>query len=388
MMNRLFAALLLTMASTTVLADDQAFTFGGDNYISGASVEMEAESTRDVFLSGFSTELSAKAAGDVHAMGFNVDIDAETGEDLYLAGFSITVTKPVGDDLSASGANIEIEQSANIGGNVRVFGGKVSLDAPVGGSLLAAAGTLEINSAIAGDANLTAGELQFGPNASIGGRLHYSAAEPVDIPASVVPADRVTFSKLDVSAPNMMQESIEEHMDYGAGSFLGGFFSFVAAIVFLTAVAAAFLALMPKRCEAYRDQAIAQPWRALLVGVVGLAALIGLIPVSAMTVIGLPLIPVIILALIVLWALAYLIGVFALTWRIWVAFSAPPQVLGGKLVVVVAGLVVMALINFIPFVGWLINLALVLAGFGVMTSRLFDRILMAQLPDIASGEAE
>jgi hypothetical protein len=68
-----------------------------------------------------------------------------------------------------------------------------------------------------------------------------------------------------------------------------------------------------------------------------------------------------------------------LSWRVITAFRYPPTSLSGKLGILTVGIVALALINFIPFVGWIINLAVVLGGVGVLTGHGLG-YLIAKLP--------
>ncbi len=373
MASRLFVFLVALFSLTTANAGDEHLVSGGDTFASGFRVSVEEPAEKDVLASGFSVDIDAPTKGDVLSAGFNVDINAPVAQDLYAMGFSVDVNEPVGEDLAVSGINLHIGKNAGIEGNARLSGASIILDAPVKGSLTAAAGEMEINGTITGDATLIVGTLTFGPDARIEGKLSYRSAEPVDIPQSVIPAERVTFSKVDMPSPDIMHDAMEKQMPGDQDTFAGGFFSFILATAFLTALGAAFLNWLPGRSEAVRDQIIETPWRAMVAGIIGLAALIGLVPVSALTIIGLPLIPVILLVIIIVWVLAYVAGAYALAWRVNAAFRESPHDLTGKIIVLAAGFVALALVNYIPVVGWMINLAVVLAGIGVLTMMTLNR---------------
>lgn len=109
-------------------------------------------------------------------------------------------------------------------------------------------------------------------------------------------------------------------------------------------------------------------------GVLGLSALFGLVPVSALTIVGLPLIPLVLLALVLAWTLGYLLGVYSVAMRVVDAFreGTAPQ---GMAVRVLAGLVVAVLLNFVPFLGWMLNVAVVLLGLGAITAALGEALL-------------
>jgi hypothetical protein len=114
----------------------------------------------------------------------------------------------------------------------------------------------------------------------------------------------------------------------------------------------------------WTSDAIASPVKSISLGILGLSASIGLVPVSAMTLIGIPLVPIAFLLAFVFWIIGYLIGVFAISVRLTGAFRDVPSSAGGKLLLLTLGFIAAITLNFIPIIGWLINLALVFLGLG------------------------
>ncbi len=92
--------------------------------------------------------------------------------------------------------NLRTSTQGTVAGNARLLGGTVVIDGPVSGALTVTAGELTLNAPVNGDALILAETMHFGPEARILGRLTYTAAEPMTVPASVVPADRITYHKL------------------------------------------------------------------------------------------------------------------------------------------------------------------------------------------------
>ncbi len=371
-LKSILLGLVLAAASFSCAAAQDVSTLGGDVYASGANTTVSEASGRDVFVSGFRSAIKGEVAKDAHAMGFNVAIDGPVGGDAYAGGFNVVLSGRIGEDATVSGLSVALEKSASVGGNARLFGGTVSVDAPVAGSLIAAAGSFALNAPIEGDVMLTAGEISFGPNARIGGTLTYRSPNPVDIPASVAPASRVRYEKL--TAPGALPD-IGETIDRSTRSFwpsaVTRFVGFLFGLAFLIAVSAGFLALMPDRVERLRADAIDRPWSGIVFGMIGFATLIGLVPVAAMTMIGLPLVPLLVLVAVVVWVLGWLLGTYALAWRIIGAFRNLDPTLLTRLVVVIAGAVILALLNYVPFLGWLINLTVTFIGLGALAALAF-----------------
>lgn len=142
------------------------------------------------------------------------------------------------------------------------------------------------------------------------------------------------------------------------------FIGFVMTLAFLLVIAAVLLAVLPDAVEKLRTRASARPFQSIGLGVLGLGALVGLMPVVAITLIGIPLIPVLMLAIILFWSVGYLLGVYVLSWRVATALGRIEQSNATRLAALASGLVVLALLNFVPIVGWLINLVIVFLGLG------------------------
>ena len=340
---------------------------GTDLFLSGTSGLPEVETTGDVFAVGQSVLLKGKAGGDTHAAGFDVSVEAPVAGDLYTAGATVAVLAPVAQDLTAMGMNLRTSSQASVAGNARLLGGTVVIDGPVTGALTVTAGELTLNAAINGDVLMVAETVHFGPAARILGRLTYEAVEAINVPTSVIPADRVIYHKLAV--PETVTDIGQSWRDGQpmmppARVVLGGL---LIIITFLVAVAAVTLAMAPIWSDRVRRTVEARPGASLLAGIFGLAALFGLVPVAVMTIIGIPLLPFVLVAMLLGWMMSYLVGVYAMSLRLARAFGmGDPVGLSARTLVIALGLLVAALLNFVPILGWIFNFFLLLAGAGAI----------------------
>lgn len=376
-------ALALFGFATLVHAGD-VMSIGGDNLLSGSSATLSAPSPRDALVTGFSVNVTGKVEKDVDATGFNVNINAPVGSDLYAAGFSVDVTQPVAEDVTAAGFNIHLGEQARIGGNARMTGGTITIDAPIVGSLAAAGGTVSLNNAVSGDALLTVGTMNFGTNAKILGSLTYYATEPKTIPASVIPADRVQFRKIEVSDASKSTTGILQDATRRVWpTVLGAITSLILLIGFLVAAAAVLFSFAPHKMDTWTRDSVEHPVRAMTLGFLGFSAAIGMIPVSAMTLIGIPLVPVAILAAIVFWIIGYIVGAYAFAVRTMGAFREVPASMGGRLLLFTLALIIAMILNFIPILGWLINLALVFLGLGAIVLNGTRAVAHVETADLA-----
>ncbi len=375
--NSLWTALVLLAMTGPVQAEMRTETVGGDILMFGGGSAVPLTAARDVVAAGPTVTISGTVAQDAHAMGFDVEIDAATADDLTALGFSINLRGPVGGDLTASGFTMRMSRAAEVGGNARLAGGTVTIDGPVRGSLAALGADVTLNAEITGDALITAETITFGPQAQIDGTLTYSAAAKIDIPESVIAADRVTFTPLDHRG--MMRDAGEMWSDWEypvLPTFMHLLGGLVITLGFFFVIGAIFLSLMPNKV-AHLEHSIAQrPWMALLSGVIGLSILFGLVPISALTIVGIPFVPIVVLATVAVWTLGYVLGAYALAMRALSGIGSPENpTIWIRLFALLVGVTVIALLNFIPFLGWMANFALVLIGIGAMTMALFNLMI-------------
>jgi cytoskeletal protein CcmA (bactofilin family) len=378
-MRRILLTLLLLTAAPA-MADVNEMTLGGDVYVGGSGTT-ESAAERDLFVAGGTVTTRGTAAGDGHFAGFDVGVETEVAGDVYAAGGAVTLRAPVGEDVTAMGMSVGVADSARVGGNARLMGGSVVVEGPVAGSLLATGGEVLIDAEIAGDVRVAAGSLSFGPRARIGGRLDYAGPEEVAIPASVIDPARVTFTRAE-----HMERMTEMSREWGGREYpglpgAGAAFGFlVITIGFFVALAAIVLALAPERVEAMRREALARPGVALLGGVVGLSTVFGLIPVAAMTIVGIPIIPVVLLAALILWTLGYAFGVYVVALRVWTWMGGAEPAMAGRLGIYAAGILLVALLNVVPFAGWALNFTLVLFGIGALAVPVYRRLFARAAP--------
>ena len=380
---------LLALLLQPALADDR-MTIGSDAYVSGGNVSLTGPSPRAAFVSGFIVDVTGSVEQDLGASGFDVNLNAPVGGDVYAAGFSVDVASPVGEDFSAAGFIIHLRDTAAVAGNVRLAAANVTVDGPITGSLVAAGGSIALNGVIGGEAVVTSGKLTFGPTAKIDGTLNYYAASPIDVPASVIPAGRITYHKIEASkALETARDTAERAMPGFWPTLASVIFGFVLVIALIMILGAMLLAFAPRKMDALEDEIATSPVKIMALGLLGLSMAFGLVPVSAMTLIGLPLVPVAIVIAVAVWILGYLVGTYALAMKVFGAFRHRATTMGGRLLVLAAGLIVLALLNFIPIIGWLINLAVILLGVGAITMRAARHLVQEHLPDEAdeSGKA-
>lgn len=367
----------IVMTATSATPDNVVAENGGDTFVAGEAVTQTLDASGDVFVAGRSMTVLGAADEDFHAAGFDVVIDARIGADAYAAGATVTLKSTVGEDLSAAGFTVRTEVMSRVGGNARLAGATVLVDGPIDGALSVTARDVLLNAPVAGDTRIFSKTLRFGPDAVISGRLVYTTEKRIEVPDRVAPADRVAYEAFSREALWREWNGMREMPVFP--TFASIFFGFLVTLLFFVLLGAIALSFLPKQVAWLRKSIGTAPGRTLLQGVLGLSILFGAIPVTGLTVVGLPFVPIAVLGIVVVWTLAYALGAYAVAMRLWIGLGGETDPATGiRLAVLAVAIVVVALLNFIPFVGWVANYTLVLLGVGAMTHAVF----WALVPDI------
>ncbi len=379
MCNRTLSAALMTMflAAAPAGAETILTENGGDTFVAGETVTQTVDAAGDVFVTGRSTTVLGQAEGDFHASGFDVVIDVDVGEDAYAAGAHVTLKGAVAQDFSAAGFTVRTEAASRVSGNARLAGGTVIVDGPVDGALSVTGRDVLLNAPIAGDTRILARDLRFGPDAVVAGRLVYTTENRIEVPERVAPASRVAFEALTAEGLRREWAGMREMPIFPTVASI--LFGFLVTLLFYVLLGAIALGFFPKQTSWLRKSIGAAPGRTMLQGVVGLSILFGAVPVTGMTIVGIPFVPIAVLGIVVVWIVAYALGAYAVAMRLWIGLGGDPDpTIPARLVVLAAAIVAVALLNFIPFVGWVANYTLVLLGVGALTHAVF----LTLVPDI------
>jgi cytoskeletal protein CcmA (bactofilin family) len=345
-------AALLLLALPAMAADGASHRFGNDVYAAGDEVTVSDTGLEDVFVAGETVTVDSEVTQSVHAAGRNVRIERTVGGDVYAAGFHVDIGAPVTGDLVAGGYQVTIAAGARVGDDALLAARLVAIRGAIGGDARIAARNVEIAAPIAGSMEIRAQEIRFREGARIGGTLEYWSPNAIELPPDIIAADRVTFHRVSRAAAPPV----------GVFGYLAGGIAFLTAVVLLGALFA-FLFRGPLT----RSSAImrAHPWYTLLFGAIASSALFGSLVVFGASLIGVPLLPLVLIAIpFVLLAgyltTAHVIGRMLLARRRQGAGTGVGTVFAAILI----GVLVLAVLGWIPLLGWVVGVFAVIFGLG------------------------
>ncbi len=367
-MTRVLLLFLAALLAGPVLAQSgsqgASFTIGTDTFASGRAVSHAEPGTDDLFVAGGSTTLSAPITGTFHGVGRHVQIDANVGADVYAGGMNVMVSAPVAGDATMMGETVTVD--GPIGGDLRAAAATLWVNAPVTGYGWLSGEKVILNSRIDGDVNLQAADIEFGPDARIGGQLtlYESEDNALEVPPSVIDAARITRKPLED------WDGIDGGR-IGALSWGAMVRSFLTGVLVIAAVAGLIAAVAPEHLARMRNRLLAAPFRTLWFGFLTQSVLAGSAILFAVTVVGLLVAPASIVIALALGFFGYVIGAYSLGVGLIVMFGRQePDGLVERVVAAFIGALVAGIIGLIPFLGWIFVLALTLAGVGAISIRL------------------
>jgi cytoskeletal protein CcmA (bactofilin family) len=393
-MSRLYQALLGALLLLATAAN--AANLGSDHVVLGGDASVTTPVTGDSVLVGGKIEVRAAVSGNLVATGGKVDILSSIGRDLFAAGGKVTLAGPVAGDARILSGKVEITPEGKIQGNASIAGNSIQVHGPVGGRLELGGDDVLIDSSISGDVDAAGKHVELGPNARIAGRLRYaSPLELVRDPAAQVQGSIEHTARSNVRWTHGSWSDHKDRQDdqdddsweaqgwpfqgtplagpqwrgwlrgpfhhYGTG-FLGGLAVLTALII------GALLPGLSQRLAA----TVSTQWGWSVC--VGLLALV-LTPIAAVilciTIIGIPVAAVLILALLLLMFLGYAAsGVAFGELALYRLAPARYNETALRIIAGVLAMIVVVLAARAPFIGGLVSIIATLTGIGALLMQM------------------
>ncbi|HEX9705873.1 MAG TPA: polymer-forming cytoskeletal protein [Gemmatimonadales bacterium] len=329
-------------------------TITQDLYLAGGTVEVRADVQGDVIAAGGRILIEQRVTGDVLVAGGDVTITAEVLDDVRAAGGSVLLGGRISGDAIATGGTVRLQPDATVGGRAWFGGGDVDVEGRIATHLKAGAERITISGVIDGDVEITAEEIDVLPSARITGTLTYRSRREARIDPAAQIGGGVT--RLPVERRPVATQV--------AGRLL-----FIAA---LGVLGAALILVFPGFSMATVRSLGAEPWKAVGLGALVLVGGPVMAIVLMVTVVGVALG----FTLLVAYGLALVTGclvgaLYAGDAVLKLLRRAPSTSVGELVAALCLGLIGLSLVGFIPVVGGLVRLAVLLVGLGALALTAF-----------------
>ncbi len=419
--NKIFAVFsllaLFTMTFTSsALAFDgrggETVTIGADEvieddlYVGATNFTLDGTVKGDLFVSGETIVINGTVEGDVFAMGQSIVINGTVTDDVRIAGAGLQLGEnaSIGGDVLGASASMEAKKGSTVEGDFLYGGAQALLSGDVTGNAMFGAGALELRGAIGGDVTAEIGSAEnagappssymwqtgiavptvkpgftINKDAKIGGDLVYTQSKDIQIPADAV-AGKVTRKEPVADA------NVKYTPPTAAEVAATWTFNLLRSIVTLILFGLLLVWLAPAFMKSVMDKLQTTPAASLGWGVVSYAAFFfTLLVIFTAMIVGGVVFGVLTLGGVsgtIVWTGILLIFALIVGFVLVTSFLTKILVawLGGKWLVgrfnpaladhkvwpMVIGVVIVALLAALPFIGWIFGLVVMFLGLGAL----------------------
>ncbi len=355
-------------------------------YIAGGNVRPTEPVKGDLYAAGGRITIEQPVRGDATLAGGAVTVRAPIGEDLRAAGGDVHIESTVGGELYASGGSITLSNTAEVADAVTLYAGNVTIEGKVNGPLKVYAQKIVLNGEVARNVELNAEQIELGPRAKLGGALRYSrnavfkTAEGVTIGGAITRGDAMN-GRPDVHHQREWHGQMMGRSAGWAGTVAGITASFLA----LLAASALLLLVFTGFSQRASSRILATPWPSLAAG---LAVLLGtpiLAAILCITLIGIPLGIVLMVLFPLMLLMGWIVGVFCIAQRVQRAIQKrePSGSSAAMIGFFALTLLLVLLLGSVPFIGFLVLVAIMLLGTGACALELYHQVRSGRKPPAA-----
>ena len=314
----------------------------------GERVLVDGVVTGDLIAGGQSVVIRGTVHGNVIAWAQSVDLAGDIGGSVFVSSQFVTVQGEVDGSLYVFSQDTRLVGGSRLGGGVASFSNTLTVEGSVDRGVQAAGYRVDVTGAVQGSVYANARRVAVGPGSRVGGTLTVRIPDTnvlqID-PAATLAAEPVVRSWDDGSSPSR---------------YLTGSFYRRQSVWLVAALLTGWLFLWAAPgAAAVRFGTPPAVLRTLGVGFLCVVATPVAALIAGLTLVGLPLA----LVALALWALGIYLAKIPIALFLGRTLLGPRGARGPALALLVGLLAVFVAVN-LPFIGWIVNLALTLIGVG------------------------
>ncbi len=342
---------------------EKAQTVDGDYFAAGDSVRVSGTVNGDAYVAGGVVTVDGIINGDLLVAGGTVRVEGPVKNDVRALGGTVTFANGIGGNVTIGAGTMVVSPQAKISGSMVAGAGALELYGPVGKGLTIGAGTLTTNAAIGGNVLVAAEDFVLQPKTKIAGDLTYWSQKEATFADNVALSGATVFHEVkddEAKASRVAKTTAKGFVGTlaAAGAILAtiGF-----AVMYIAGVI--ILWLLPVFSEKTVAMMQKNGWGSFGLGMVAVIVLPIIALTCIATVVGIPLG---IFVLVLLGLLCFMGHLYASLFVGRSIFHGLKADTAHKAWQLLAGMVLVALLNLIPILGWLLKGILVLIGAGAV----------------------
>lgn len=351
---------------------------------SGNITLSSGETHKNVYIAGGSIFINSNITGDLYGAGGTIIVEGNVEQDVVLAGGTITINGQVGGDVRVAGGNIIINGA--VAGDVIMGGGTLHLTekATVNGDLVAGAGETTVDATVVGAVKIAGGTVTL--NSSLPGKIDVMADQSFTIGSKAIITNVITYKgpQEAVVQDGAQIASIDfQKLEPNKGGRVGHMFAALFTIAFVIKVIGLVLAglllmkLFPRTSTAAVESMQRSMWANLGIGFLGLIVAPIAFVILLMTFVGMYIAFMVMLVWLIMLLVAALVAcVFAGAWIVKTLTKKETMTYDWQALLI--GVVALAIIMLVPFIGGLLFFILMLMAFGGIIRQFYGHIQSEQ----------
>jgi cytoskeletal protein CcmA (bactofilin family) len=273
------------------------------------------------------------------------------GDKLVLGGaYTLQSGESLNGNLIVLGGVVDLQQNSTLNGNVLLAGGSLHVDGKVTGNILATGGSINLdsNAVVSGDISTLGAALNRSPGAQVFGNINngFSGPAEITVPGTVQVPNAIVHAEVNIIVQT--------------------FLFFLRAFLW-AALAILVMLFLPRQVEQVEQAAMAQPLISVGLGVLTAVILPLVLLLAAITIIGIPVSLLGVLAFIVTWAFGIVVLGLEVGKRLAQVLNvdlAAPVVAGAGTFILI--LVMNGVKVVIPCIGWIFAALVGCLGLGAV----------------------
>lgn len=315
----------------------------------GKTIDIAGTVEGDVFCAGQNVSISGTIKGDVICAAQTINITGNVAGDVRAAAQTLNISAKVENNLTAAAQTVTLETEADIGQDASIAATDVVVHGAVGRDLSAAAQSATISGNIGRNVKANLDRMEVTNNARIDGHVEYTSPNEAQIEEGAV-----------ITGDTTRNEPSAQDSDDGMFGFM------LLASISVLAAALALTALFPQAYHRISDHGLSSPVKTLAIGFIATLVVPALIFVLMLTLFGIPLALLALVAWVLVLALSTGFAAYAVGRLAWRGQTNP-------LLIMLAGGALLLAIRFIPILGVLVTIFAVWFGVGTILIELKNR---------------
>lgn len=338
-------------------------------YLVGGEPKMIGTVASDVFIAGNHSEVLGSVKGDVMAIGTNLNIKGDVGGDVRAIGGVINIENNIGGDLVLIGSEIFINENTKVGGDLILIGGVVNIKNSSDKKVRVVSGSTIISGKILGTANITSDKILVTKNSEISGSLIYFSPRQAVLEEGSKISGNVNFNKVD----SIRENGLVKHT-------IVSFLNFWMLFRFITVLILTFILVYVFKIFSQKTalSTINNFWKSLAVGVIAFLFVPLIVIILLVSLILIPVSALLIMIYVGVFMISTSIAGIALGALIKKTFTKSKN-LEVSFSTATIGVILLTLLQFVPFVGDITRFVFILAALGSIWIYLYEKVRWGNL---------